>query len=65
MRQIQIGDTKETVVERADFPPERLRAILGKAWKPHPNLWEIENLMEREQQYAHRRDVRRQNLHAR
>jgi ketol-acid reductoisomerase len=30
MRQIQIGDTKETVVERADFPPERLRAILGK-----------------------------------
>jgi ketol-acid reductoisomerase len=30
MRQIQIGDTKETVVERADFPPERIRAILGK-----------------------------------
>src|SRR5437667_2032630 len=30
MRQIQVGDTKETVVERADFPPERLRAILGK-----------------------------------
>src|SRR5436309_2520069 len=30
MRQIQIGNTKETVVERADFPPERLRAILGK-----------------------------------
>jgi len=30
MRQIQIGDTRETVVERADFPPERLRAILGK-----------------------------------
>src|SRR5439155_27385914 len=30
MRQIQIGDSKETVVERADFPPERLRAILGK-----------------------------------
>jgi ketol-acid reductoisomerase len=30
MRQIQIGTTKETVVERADFPPERLRAILGK-----------------------------------
>src|SRR5260370_27031778 len=29
MRQIQIGDSKETVVERADFPPERLRAILG------------------------------------
>ena len=30
MRQIQIGDTKETVVERADFPPERVRAILDK-----------------------------------
>jgi ketol-acid reductoisomerase len=30
MRQIQIGNTKETVVERADFPPERLRAVLGK-----------------------------------
>lgn len=30
MRQIQIGDNKETVVERADYPPERLKAILGK-----------------------------------
>jgi ketol-acid reductoisomerase len=30
MRQIQIGQCKETVVERADFPPERLRAILGR-----------------------------------
>jgi ketol-acid reductoisomerase len=30
MRQIQIGSTLETVVERADFPPERLRAILGQ-----------------------------------
>jgi ketol-acid reductoisomerase len=30
MRQIEIGNTKETVVERADFPPERLRAVLGK-----------------------------------
>ncbi|HZU37414.1 MAG TPA: ketol-acid reductoisomerase [Gemmataceae bacterium] len=30
MRRIQIGSTKETVVERADFPPERLQAILGK-----------------------------------
>src|SRR5262245_36759849 len=29
MRQIQIGNTKENVVERADYPPERLRAILG------------------------------------
>jgi ketol-acid reductoisomerase len=29
MRQIQIGDTTETVVERADYPPERLKAILG------------------------------------
>src|SRR5437667_9298028 len=29
MRQIQVGDTKETVVERADFAPERLRAVLG------------------------------------
>jgi ketol-acid reductoisomerase len=30
MRQIQIGNSTETVVERADYPPERLRAILGK-----------------------------------
>jgi ketol-acid reductoisomerase len=29
MRQIQIGNTTETVVERADYPPERLQAILG------------------------------------
>src|SRR5437763_12766542 len=29
MRQIRIGNNSETVVERADFPPERLRAILG------------------------------------
>ncbi len=29
MRQIQIGNVTETVVERADFPPERLRAVLG------------------------------------
>jgi ketol-acid reductoisomerase len=30
MRKIQVGDIVETVVERADFPPERLQAILGK-----------------------------------
>ena len=29
MRQIQIGNNSETVVERADYPPERLKAILG------------------------------------
>jgi ketol-acid reductoisomerase len=29
MRQIQIGNNKETVVERADYPPERIKAILG------------------------------------
>src|SRR6266480_3503971 len=29
MRQIQVGNITETVVERADFPPERLRAVLG------------------------------------
>src|SRR3954454_16099700 len=29
MRNIQIGDSKETVVERADYPPERIKAILG------------------------------------
>src|SRR6516165_6971421 len=29
MRQIQIGSESETVVERADYPPEKLRAILG------------------------------------
>src|SRR5207245_2176859 len=30
MRQIKIGESVETVVERSDYPPERLRAILGK-----------------------------------
>ncbi len=30
MRQIQIGDKAETVVERSDYPPERLHAILDK-----------------------------------
>jgi ketol-acid reductoisomerase len=29
MRQIQVGNETETVVERADYPPERLKAILG------------------------------------
>jgi ketol-acid reductoisomerase len=29
MRQIQVGDVTETVVERSDYPPERLRDILG------------------------------------
>jgi ketol-acid reductoisomerase len=29
MRQITIGNVTETVVERSDYPPERLRAILG------------------------------------
>jgi ketol-acid reductoisomerase len=29
MRQIQIGKVTETVVERSDYPPERLQAILG------------------------------------
>jgi ketol-acid reductoisomerase len=29
MRQITIGDLTETVVERADYPPERIREILG------------------------------------
>jgi ketol-acid reductoisomerase len=29
MRQIQVGNTSETVVERADYPPERVRSILG------------------------------------
>src|SRR5881392_3568153 len=30
MRDITIGNIKETVVERADFPPERIQSILGK-----------------------------------
>src|SRR5580692_10215961 len=29
MRNIQIGSSKETVVERADYPPEKVKAILG------------------------------------
>jgi ketol-acid reductoisomerase len=29
MRTIQLGNTKETVVERADYPPARIKAILG------------------------------------
>jgi ketol-acid reductoisomerase len=30
MRQININNTVETIVERADYPPERLREILGR-----------------------------------
>src|SRR5438105_5709348 len=30
MRTIQIGEHTETVVERADYPPERIQAILSK-----------------------------------
>jgi ketol-acid reductoisomerase len=30
MRNIQIGNSKETVVERADYPPQRIKALLGK-----------------------------------
>jgi ketol-acid reductoisomerase len=30
MRQIKIGNETETVVERSDFPPERLQAVLRK-----------------------------------
>jgi ketol-acid reductoisomerase len=29
MRQIQVGNIVETVVERADYPPEKIQAILG------------------------------------
>src|SRR6266404_8796185 len=29
MRTIRVGNITETVVERADYPPERLKAILG------------------------------------
>src|SRR5215468_2836319 len=29
MRQIKIGETTETVIERSDYPPERIRQILG------------------------------------
>src|SRR5256885_14552090 len=29
MRKIKIGDFEETVVERSDYPPERIKAILG------------------------------------
>src|SRR3979411_2400117 len=29
MRQIKIGDCAETVIERSDYPPERIKAILG------------------------------------
>lgn len=29
MRTIQIGEVTETVVERADYPPEKIKAILG------------------------------------
>jgi ketol-acid reductoisomerase len=30
MRKIKIGDVTETVVERSDYPPERIKSILGK-----------------------------------
>src|SRR3954462_9196080 len=29
MRKIQIGDSAENVVERADYPPERIKSVLG------------------------------------
>ena len=29
MRQIKIGDSVETVIERSDYPPEKIRSILG------------------------------------
>jgi ketol-acid reductoisomerase len=29
MRQIQVGDVTETVYERSDYPPEKMRAVLG------------------------------------
>jgi ketol-acid reductoisomerase len=29
MRQIKVGDMAETVVERSDYPPERIRQVLG------------------------------------
>lgn len=29
MREIKIGDQSETVIERADYPPEKLRSVLG------------------------------------
>jgi ketol-acid reductoisomerase len=29
MREIKVGDVKETVVERSDFPPARIRKVLG------------------------------------
>ena len=34
MRKIKIGNIEETVVERADFPPEKLKAILSKERSP-------------------------------
>lgn len=30
MRQIKIGNTTETVIERADYPPERIKQVLGQ-----------------------------------
>src|SRR5712664_1519360 len=29
MRAIKVGDVTETVVERSDYPPEKIRAVLG------------------------------------
>jgi ketol-acid reductoisomerase len=29
MQEIEVGNVKETVVERADYPPEKLQAVLG------------------------------------
>ena len=34
MRQIHVGDHSETVVERSEFPPERIKAILGQEQLP-------------------------------
>src|SRR5262249_25402519 len=29
MRDIKIGDVTETVIERSDYPPEKIKAVLG------------------------------------
>ena len=38
MRQIKIGNITETVVERADYPPERLQADPGQRNRGRPRL---------------------------
>ena len=49
MRQITIGDVTETVVERADYPPEKLNAILSNEVRRYIEKPDYDHLEARQQ----------------